>query len=81
MWKDLGYVLRAKNRKRIIKALNEPKIPSQLAEELEMHISHVSRTLNQLQKAKIVKCLTPEEKVGRLYELTEKGKGIRNRIN
>jgi len=81
MWKDISYVLRAKNRKRIIKALNEPKLPSQLAEELEMHISHVSRTLNQLQKAEMVECLTPEEKVGRLYRLTEKGKEIRNRID
>jgi len=80
MWKDLGYVLRAKNRKRIIIALNEPKLPSQLAGELELHISHVSRTLNQLQKVEIVECLTPEEKVGRLYRLTEKGKEIRNRI-
>jgi len=81
MWKDLSYVLRAKNRKRVISALNEPKLPSQLAEELKMHISHVSRTLNELEKAEIAECLTPEEKVGRLYGLTRKGKEIRDRIS
>lgn len=80
MWKDLGYVLRAKNRRRVIKALDQPKLPSQLAVELRMHISHVSRTLSELQRAGLVECLTLEERVGRLYGLTKKGEEIRKQI-
>ena len=76
MWKQLGYVLRAKNRRKVIKALDRPKLPSQLAKELGIHISHISRTLSELEEAGLVKCLTPDEKIGRLYGLTEKGKEI-----
>jgi len=76
MWKYISFVLRAKNRRRIIEALDKPKLPSQLAQELKIHISHVSRTLSELEKAGLIECLTPDEKVGRLYGLTDKGKKI-----
>jgi DNA-binding transcriptional ArsR family regulator len=80
MWKDVSFVLRAKNRRKILKALDEPKLPSQLASELRMHISHVSRALAELEEQGLVECLTPEEKIGRLYRLTERGKEVRSQI-
>jgi len=80
MWKYIGFVLRAKNRKKVMKALDRPKLPSELAKELKIHISHVSRTLSELEKAGLIECLTPDEKVGRLYRLTNKGKEILEKI-
>ena len=80
MWKRVSFVVRAKNRTRILKALDKPKLPSQLAKELKIHISHVSRTLSELEKAGLIECLTPDEKIGKLYRLTKKGKEVLEKI-
>jgi DNA-binding MarR family transcriptional regulator len=80
MWKQVSFVLRAKNRKKVIKALDRPKLPSQLATELEIQISHVSRTLSELEEAGLIECLTPDEKIGKLYRLTKKGREVLEQI-
>jgi len=80
MWKCVSFVVRAKNRTLVLKALDKPKLPSQLAKELKIHISHVSRTLSELEKTGLIECLTPDEKTGKLYRLTKKGEEVLEEI-
>ena len=75
-WKKYSFVIRAKNRKRILLALLKPKTPSQLAEELGLSLPHVSRALKELEAEGLVECLTPEEKVGRIYRRTQAGEEV-----
>jgi len=62
------------NRSKVIKVLaGNMKVPSKIAEELDLRMSQISATLSELKGANIVICLNEEKKRGRLYRLTELG--------
>lgn len=75
-WKLLSYVSRSKQRKEIILALEKPKTPTQIAHDTKLSVAHVSRTLKEFSIKELAKCMTPNEKIGRLYQLTDKGKEV-----
>lgn len=77
MEEDYSWIIRGNQRKKIIKAMNKPKIPTQIKEETHLSLNNVSDVLREFRKKKIVKCLNPQEKTGRLYKLTSKGMRIR----
>ncbi len=80
--KDYSWIIRGSQKRKIIKALNKenPKIPSQIKKETEISLNNVSDVLREFRKKKIVRCLNPKEKTGRLYELTPKGMRIKEKI-
>jgi hypothetical protein len=75
-----SFVLRSKNRTRIVLALIIENTISRLAKITENHLSHISRTLRELEKSKITMCLTKKAPIGRLYTLTKEGMEIRKRL-
>ncbi len=79
-WENYGYVERGKLRKKVIKKMDNPKTPKQLSRELKIHLAEASRVLIELTKRKLAKCLTPNLLSGRVYDLTEEGKKIREKI-
>ena len=73
----LGFVLASEYRKKVMVALGEkPNTPSAISEKTKIYPSHISNTLNELVEKKLVVCLTPKLKKGRLYDLTKEGKKI-----
>ncbi len=78
--KDYIWVIRGKQRKKVIKSLTRPKIPSQIRGDTKLSLNNVSDVLRAFQKKKIAHCLNPKEKTGRLYELTPKGMRIREEL-
>lgn len=73
--KSVSYIKRSRNRTKIILILSENfKMPSEIAREMDLKISQISGILSDLKKEEIVECINEEEKVGRLYRLTDKGK-------
>jgi len=73
----LGFVLASEYRKKVMLSLQDkPLTPSIISEKTKIYPSHVSNTLNELVEKKLVVCLTPKLKKGRLYELTINGKNI-----
>ena len=77
MEKDYSWVLRGKQRRKVIKVMNKPKIPTQIKEDANLSLNNVSDVLRMFKKKKIAKCLNSNEKTGRLYKLTNKGMRIR----
>lgn len=59
----------------------EVKIPSEIAKDAEIFQNHISNTLGQLKEHKLIECINPEVKRGRLYRLTDKGERIIKKIN
>lgn len=49
----------------------EVKIPSEIANDTEIFQNHISNTLRQLKEHKLIECINPEVKTGRLYRLTD----------
>jgi len=73
----VSFVKRGKIRKKILENLSSPKTPTELSQIIHTHRSTVSRTLIVLEKKGLVECLTPNEKMGRLYKVTKLGMKIR----
>ena len=76
----MSYVVRGKVRLSILKILDKPMTPTQIAGLLENHRPTISRSLLDMEKKGLVKCLTPKEKTGRLYVRTKKGEWVLKKI-
>lgn len=75
-WRLFSFVSRSQQRVKIIKILQKPVTPTQIAKETQLNKSHVSRALKEFVERGIAKCLTPKENMGRYYVLTDEGKRI-----
>ena len=74
LFKLVGYVMASDYRKNIIKSIgNDIKIPSVIAEEIDLRTNHVSNVLKDLKSKNIVVCLNEEARKGRLYKNTDLG--------
>lgn len=80
MYELISFLLRSKNRKKVLKNLEKPGTPTELATKLQIQRSTVSRAILELQDKKLIKCLTPNEKMGRLYQITDLGRKILKEI-
>ena len=81
MWDDIGYIMASNYRKLIVEKLtNKNYIPSRLAKELKIQLSHISRALSELKSKNVVECLNETSKKGKIYTLTELGKKISEKI-
>lgn len=80
MEEDYYWVVRGSQKKKIIKAMSKPRIPTEIKEETKISLNNVSDVLREFKKKKLVKCLNPGEKTGRLYKLTPKGMRIREML-
>ncbi len=71
----LSFVLRGKNRVKILTALKEGrKISAQIEKETGMYKSHVSRALKELLAKEMIRCVNPTDRNFKFYELTREGK-------
>ena len=75
-WNDVSYVIASKTRRVIVLKLDIPRTPTFLAKDLDLNLANISRALTELEDKDIVVCLTPKQKVGKIYSLTKKGKDI-----
>ena len=76
-WLNYGYVIASNYRVRVVLALSShPKTPKQISREVDIGLTHVSRTLRELAEKGLVYCVNPSDVKGRVYELTEKGRKI-----
>jgi len=77
MQDEINFVKASKYRTKIMKTLEgNVKIPSQIAEDIDINRSHISDILSQLKEYDLVECVNPEVRKGRLYRLTKKGKEV-----
>lgn len=92
---DYARVMRGKHRRALIKVMDGRKTPSQIHQAVvkscenlsatsihyvKLSLNSTSDTLRGFRKKGIAVCINPESRVKRLYELTEKGKTIREQI-
>ena len=75
-WKLYSFVIRSKKRKDILLSLEKARTPTEIGDKVKTSVSHVSRTLSDFQEKKIVECVTPKQKVGRIYRLTKEGQEL-----
>ncbi|WP_435346389.1 ArsR family transcriptional regulator [Haloarchaeobius sp. HRN-SO-5] len=81
-WNAIGFVISSSYRVTVLRRLNEgPATPSQIANDEDIAITHVSRALNELGDRDLVELLVPENRrKGRVYGITETGEHIWNQM-
>ena len=79
-WELFSWVIRGNQRRKVILALEKPTIPSKIKKEAKMSLSNVSKILSTFKKRGLVHCLNPGAITGRIYELTEKGQWVRDKV-
>ncbi len=79
-WKELSFVLRGKQRKQVLLALNQPMTATMLSQQLKTHRSTISEILLILEKKKLVLCLDPDQPHTRFYKRTQKGDLIKEEV-
>jgi len=78
----ISFVMAGKVRTKILLTLLKgKKTPTLIAHQINTHQSTTSRALISLEKKELVKCLTPEAKLSRIYAISNKGKKIILEIN
>lgn len=76
-WELLGKVKASTLKYKVLKILHQTnKTPNELVKEANISSSHISEVLKDLQKLKLIKCLTPNLRKGKIYSLTELGNKI-----
>lgn len=77
-WDDVGFVIGSQYRVAVLHCLSEgPATPSQIAEETDFGIAHISRALQNLREWELVELLVSEDRrKGRVYGATETGTEI-----
>lgn len=74
-WDVIGYVISSNHRTIVLGRLTEsPATPTQIADDVGLSVTHVSRALRSLRDRDLVELLVPEERrKGRVYGVTSKG--------
>ena len=80
-WELAGKLQSSSYRNQVLSKLSEnPKTPTQLSKELNIKMSHVSRTLSELVKLNLIESLTPELRKSKLYRITNLGKDVLRKL-
>lgn len=73
-WNVVSFVMSSKPRFKVLIVLFQGKTtPSKLVDALALPASHVSKALSELSKKGLARCLTPERRKTKFYEITEEG--------
>lgn len=77
-WDSVGYIKASSHRQGVASVLsNGPAIPTEIAEQAGMEVTHVSRVLRELRDRGLAELLVPEDRhKGRIYGLTEDGENV-----
>ena len=62
-WSEVGFVKRSKYRRQILECIDGAMTPTELAEEMGLQRSHISRALSKLKDREAVELLNPEDKM------------------
>ena len=76
-WSDVGFLLRNRTARKILEYIaskKSPVMPSEVAKSIDMSLKNVSTRLGYLTRRSLVTCLNPEDRKGRLYTITKRGR-------
>jgi DNA-binding MarR family transcriptional regulator len=76
MFELVSFVGRGRDRRQVLKALFKPSSPTDLSRQTGIDRSTISRVVLELTGKGLVECLTPDERMGRYYRITEAGKKV-----
>jgi DNA-binding MarR family transcriptional regulator len=79
-----GWVKRGKRRQQALEAFNKSPNPltiNDIHEKSQIALSQASAIVAELEHEGVIECLTPQDKIGKLYCITKDGKEIITTLN
>lgn len=84
LWNNVSYILGSPLSRKIIECLNssdKPLAPLQISKKTDIARSNISTKLGILSKRNLVRCINPEARKWRFYEITKEGRDVIEEIN
>lgn len=72
----VSYILKSKNRKKVLELLDKPKTTSQLVKSTDMYTTHAHRTIRELKEKKLVVQENPNDGIYKFYKISPLGKKV-----
>ena len=79
-WRDYSYVMRGQQRKKVLLILDGPALVSEIKGKTNLSLAETSRVLRGLVEQGLAECKNPEDHLGRVYGLTDKGYNLQKKI-
>lgn len=79
-WKKYSYVMRGKQRRKVLEVLDGPVLVSQIKKKTDLSLAETSRVLRGLVEQGLAECKNPEDHLGRVYGLTADGYELQTKI-
>ena len=82
-WELYAWLKRGNRRKEVLKIISGSKSPltvSEIKVKLRIAMAQASFTIKELSDRKLIDCLNPKDKIGRLYQISKTGQVILNGI-
>lgn len=76
-WEIYAWLKRGSRRQDVLQHLSNsdrPLTANDIKSNLKMSLSQSSLTLKELLKEELIDCLNPDDKIGKLYRINDKGK-------
>jgi DNA-binding MarR family transcriptional regulator len=83
-WQKYAWVKRGSRRQKTLELFNKTSNPlsiNDVHEKSKIAIAQASVTIAELETAGLIKCLNTQDKIGKLYIITEEGKEIIAKMN
>ncbi|MBU0459436.1 MAG: ArsR family transcriptional regulator [Proteobacteria bacterium] len=79
-WKDYSFIMRSKQRKTILLVMERPMTVTEIKNKTDLSLSDTSRVLRRFKIEGLAKCINPEDHLGRIYQLSERGEKIKEKL-
>ncbi|MFH1521467.1 MAG: winged helix-turn-helix domain-containing protein [archaeon] len=79
-WENYSFIMRSKQRKIVIAVMNKPMTVTEIKKKANLSLSETSRVLRAFKKQGLAECLNPNDVIGRVYQLLEKGNSIKEKL-
>nr|WP_295001559.1 winged helix-turn-helix domain-containing protein [uncultured Methanobrevibacter sp.] len=75
--KVFAYIKISSYREKALKSLeNGNKTPTQIANDADIRLSHISKVLREFKECGVAVCINEEERKNRIYKLTPLGRDV-----
>lgn len=79
-WMDYSFLMRSRQRKTVIAVIDRPMTVTEIKRKTRLSLSETSRVLRHFKAEGLAECLNPKDVLGRIYQLTERGKRIKEKL-
>ena len=82
-WELYAWLKRGNRRREILKVIagsNSPLTVNEIKTKVKIAMAQASFTVKELSDKKMVECLNPNDKIGRLYKINKNGRDLLNEI-